>query len=80
MNQYKTVLAPNAPWPKWETVEKKPYQKREAGNKIVKIPNEYNLDYFLQAREELNHYKTSSQHRTRDKFSWRFTRNSGLAK
>jgi len=79
MNQYKTVLAPNAPWPKWETVEKKT-KKREVGNKIVRIANEGNLDYFLQTHEELNNYKTSSQHRARDKFSGRFTGNRGMEK
>ena len=78
---FKTVLAPNAPWPKWETVEKKPYRQREVGVKNVKIARENgSLDYFLQTHEELNHYKTASAHRTRDKLSGRFTGNRGLAK
>ncbi len=78
---YKTVLAPNAPWPKWETMEKKPYRQREVGTKIVRIAKENDsLDYFLETNEELNHYKTASAHRTRDKLSGRFTGNRGLAK
>jgi hypothetical protein len=80
MNQYKTVLAPNAPWPKWETVEKKPYRKREVGNKIVRIAHDGNLDYFLQTHEAPNHYKVASKHRTRDKLSGRFASNRGLEK
>lgn len=81
MNQYKTVLAPNAPWPKWETVEKKPYRQREVGNKSVRISSENtSLDYFLKTHEELNHYKVASKHRTRDKLSGRFTSNRGMAK
>ena len=80
MNQYKTVLAPNAPWPKWETVEKKPYRQREVGLKNVKIAMEnYSLDYFLQTHEELNNHKAASAHRTRDKLSGRFQSNRGLA-
>lgn len=78
---FKTVLAPNAPWPKWETVEKKPYRQREVGVKNVRIARENNsLDYFLQTHEELNHYKTASKHRTRDKLSGRFKSNRGLEK
>ena len=81
MNQYKTVLAPNAPWPKWETVEKKPYRQREVGLKTVRIAKENDsLDYFLQTHEELNHYKAASAHRTRDKLSGRFKSNSRLEK
>jgi hypothetical protein len=79
MNQYKTVLAPNAPWP--TTVEKKPYRQREVGIKNVRIALENtSLDYFLQTHEELNHYKTASTHRTRNELSGRFTSNRRLAK
>ena len=81
MSQYKTVLAPNAPWPKIEKVEKKPHRKRETGLKTVRIAKENDsLDYFLQTHEELNHYKTASAHRTRDKLSGRFQSNRGLEK
>jgi len=80
MNQYKTVLAPNAPWPKWEKIESKPYHQRQVGNKIVKIANDGSLDYFLETHEEPNHYKTAIKHRARDKLSGRFTSNRGLEK
>jgi hypothetical protein len=73
---FKTVLAPNAPWPKWETVE-----KPKTSLKKVSIARENgNLDYFLQTYEELNNYKTASAHRTRDKLSGRFKSNRGLEK
>lgn len=81
MSQYKTVLAPNAPWPKWETAEKKPYRQREVGLKTVRIAKENDsLDYFLKTHEELNNYKAASSHRTRDKLSGRFKSNRGLEK
>ena len=77
----KTTLAPNAPWPKWETVEKKPQRQREVGMKTVRIALENtSLDYFSQTYEELNNYKTASAYRTRDKLSGRFTSNRGVAK
>ena len=77
MNQYKTVLAPNAPWPKWETVEKKP-KKRE--KRLVKISTENtSLDYFLKNHEKLNNYKAASTYRTRDKLLGRFKSNRGMA-
>jgi hypothetical protein len=60
----KTVLAPNAPWPKpEEKLIKRPVAK-------VRIKHENaGLDYFLKTHEEL---KTSSKHQTRDKLSGRF--------
>jgi hypothetical protein len=73
--KYKTVLAPNAPWPKSEE-PKKPYRQREVGMKNVMIAMENtSLDYFLKTHEELNNYKTASGNRTRDKLSGRFKSN-----
>lgn len=78
---FKTVLAPNAPWPKWETAEKKPHRQREVGMKTIRIALENtSLDYFSKTYEELNNYKAASAHRTRDKLSGRFTSNRRLAK
>jgi hypothetical protein len=58
----KTVLAPNAPWPK-------PDEKLTSRLKI-KIKNEnVGLDYFLTTHEEL---KNIQKHRIRDKLSGRF--------
>lgn len=77
MNQYKTVLAPNAPWPKWETVEK----KKKTDKTPVRISTEnMSLDYFLKNDEKLNKHKAASTHRTRDKLSGRFQSNRGLEK
>jgi hypothetical protein len=60
----KTVLVPNAPWPKPdEKLIKRPVVK-------VKIKQEnVGLDYFLNTHEEL---KNIQKHRIRDKLSGRF--------
>jgi hypothetical protein len=63
----KTVLAPNAPWPKPD--EK--LLKRLVAKIKIKHENA-NLDYFLNSHEEL---KLSQKHRTRDKLSGRFKSN-----
>jgi hypothetical protein len=64
---FKTVLVPNAPWPK---PEEKLIKRLVAK---VKIKHENgNLDYFLNSHEEL---KNSQKHRTRDKLSGRFKSN-----
>ena len=66
----KTVLAPNAPWPKWEqnpVVKKKP-----ANHPKIKMDNSV-LDYFSETRDEINKAKTSDKHRVRDRISGRFT-------
>jgi hypothetical protein len=77
----KTTLAPNAPWPKWETVEKKQVPKRESSMKKVRIALENtSLDYFAQTYEELHNHKIASKHSARDKLSGRFQSNRGLAK
>lgn len=72
---FKTVLAPNAPWPEWETVEKK---SKLGANKVSK--ENYSLDDFLKTYEAPNYYKAASSHRTRDKLSGRFQSNRGLEK
>lgn len=73
-NVLKTVLAPNAPWPKWETQEKKP--NRVVGLKTVRIALENtSLDYFLKTHEELNQSKIATEFRIRDKLSGRFKSN-----
>jgi hypothetical protein len=77
--KYKTVLAPNAPWPKLE-VEKKPYRQREVGLKTVRILSENgSLDYFLKTHEELNKSKAAITHRKRDKLSGRLLPNNWVA-
>jgi hypothetical protein len=63
----KTVLAPNAPWPKPDEKLVKRFMAK------VKIKQEnVGLDYFLNTHEELNNSKTATKHRTRDKLSGRF--------
>ena len=63
----KTVLAPNAPWPK---PDEKLFKRLVAR---IKIKHENgNLDYFLNSHDEL---KTTEKHRTRDKLSGRFKSN-----
>ena len=64
---FKTVLVPNAPWPK---PEEKLIKRLVAK---VKIKHENgNLDYLLNSHDEL---KTTEKHRTRDKLSGRFKSN-----
>jgi hypothetical protein len=78
MSQYKTVLAPNAPWPKLETVEK-PKSKPKFEKVSIAREND-SLASFLQNHEKPNHYKAASAHRTRDKLSGRFKSDRGLEK
>lgn len=63
----KTVLAPNAPWPKPdEKLVKRPVAK-------VRIKHENtDLDYFLNSYDKP---KTAQKHRSRDKLSGRFKSN-----
>lgn len=65
----KTVLAPNAPWPKWE---KTPAVKRKSKNQSKIKMQELVLDYFAEARNEIEMAKTSTKHRARDRLSGRF--------
>lgn len=68
----KTVLAPNAPWPKYEEEVVRP-RGRQVGWRKVKINCENaGLDYFSKTYEELNQSKIASRHRVRDKLSGRF--------
>lgn len=70
---YKTVLAPNAPWPTPQEIQPK---TKQVGLKKVKIACENDsLDYFLQTHEELNQYKITAGNRIRDKLSGRFKSN-----
>ena len=70
----KTVLAPNAPWPKYdETVVKVYRQPRPPAPKLNL--ESLNVDYFKETYEELNQYKAASKHRVRDKLSGRFKSN-----
>jgi hypothetical protein len=64
---FKTVLVPNAPWPKPD----KKLLKRLVAKVKIKHENG-NLDYFLNSHDEL---KTTKKHRTRDKLSGRFKSN-----
>jgi len=63
----KTVLAPNAPWPKPDEKLVKRFVAR------IKIKHENaDLDYFLNSYDEL---KTTEKHSSRDKLSGRFKSN-----
>jgi hypothetical protein len=63
---YKTVLAPNAPWPKWDQIQ----PKIERVAKTVRINFEKaSLDYFAETNEQLNNYKRA---RVRDPSTGRF--------
>lgn len=68
MSQYKTVLAPNAPWPK---IEPKAEQKPK-GLKVKKLKK---IDSFLNE----NRSKTSIALRKRDKLSGRLLPNDRVA-
>ena len=63
----KTVLAPNAPWPKPDEKLVKRFVAR------IKIKHENaDLDYFLNSYDEP---KNAQKHRVRDKLSGRFKSN-----
>ena len=69
----KTVLAPNAPWPKYDEAPVKVY--RQPRPPAPKLNLEcLNVDYFKEAREELNQSKTAAINRSRDKLSGRFSK------
>jgi hypothetical protein len=73
MTIYKTILAPNAPWPKASEI---PVLKPKQKWKVIHISCENdNLDYFQETHDQLNRKKVASSHRVRDKLSGRFTAN-----
>ena len=63
MTKIKTILAPNAPWPKPEPIQKpKPKKKKKTTKKAApKIKLGNNLDYFADAREQLQAIKDSKK-------------------
>ena len=69
----KTVLAPNAPWPKHDEPVKVYRQPRPPAPKLNL--ESLNFDYFKETREELNQSKIATKSRIRDKLSGRFTGN-----
>ncbi len=67
MTKIKTILAPNAPWPKPEPApipkpKPKPKKKKKTTKKAApKIKLGNNLDYFADAREQLQAIKDSKK-------------------
>jgi hypothetical protein len=77
MTQIKTVLAPNAPWPKQEkepTPQAKGWRKR---GKNIKYSLE--LDYFAEAREQIQSIKSAKKPRARDITTGRFKGDNRLS-
>ena len=68
----KTVLAPNAPWPKYDEPVKVYRQPRPPAPKLNLEC--LNVDYFKESREELNQSKIAAINRSRDKLSGRFSK------
>ena len=67
----KTVLAPNAPWPKYDEAPVKVYRKPRPPAPKLNLES-LNIDYFKETREELNQSKIAANNRIRDKLSGRF--------
>lgn len=65
---YKTVLAPNAPWPKQEPKKEPKSKKRQSAwrNPPPKLNLDGDLDYFAEAREQINKCKVAIKSRERD--------------
>ena len=74
MTKIKTVLAPNAPWPKWETApaEKPKPPPRRPGNNQPRIKFDSDLDYLADTREQLKAIKNTQAPRARDLSTGRF--------
>jgi len=71
--KYKTILAPNAPWLSPEQINPTPKaQKSGWRKKQIKINMENNLDYFAEAREQIEQIKNAKKPRTRDSVTGRF--------
>jgi hypothetical protein len=77
----KTVLAPNAPWPKWEEPPKPEIKtvKRNPRPPAPKLNLSGDLDYFAEAREQLNKSKTAIKSRARSVTTGRFKGNNRLS-
>ena len=67
----KTVLAPNAPWPKHDEAPVKVYRQPRPPAPKLNLES-LNVDYFKETREELNQSKIAANNRIRDKLSGRF--------
>ena len=70
----KTILAPNAPWPKWdEPIKPEPKtRKTKPRPPAPKLNLSGELDYFAEAREEINKSKVAAQSRAREGSTGRF--------
>jgi len=68
----KTVLAPNAPWPKAETQAEKKTRQATYKKTAPKLNLDGDLDYFAQAREQISKSKLAVQSRARDVSTGRF--------
>ena len=77
----KTVLAPNAPWPKWEEPKKPEVKtvKRKLRPPAPKLNLFGDLDYFAEAREQLNQSKIASKSRERSVTTGRFKGSNRLS-
>jgi hypothetical protein len=77
----KTVLAPNAPWPKQEMKSEPKSRKRQSPwrNPPPKLNLVGDLDYFAEAREEINKSKTAIKSRVRDVTTGRFKGSNRLS-
>jgi hypothetical protein len=77
----KTVLAPNAPWPKWETKTEPKSKKRQSAwrNPPPKLNLDGDLDYFAEAREQISKTKLAVQSRVRDVTTGRFKGSNRLS-
>jgi hypothetical protein len=74
----KTVLAPNAPWPNHQLIEKqKKTTIKKRNHPIVKLDND--LDYFAETREQLQAIKDSKKSRARDVTTGRFKGDNRLS-
>jgi hypothetical protein len=75
----KTVLAPNAPWPKWDEPEKPKTRKTKPRPPAPKLNLSGDLDYFAEAREQINQSKVASQSRARQGSTGRFASRERLS-
>ena len=64
----KTVLAPNAPWPKWDEAAKVEPKTRKTKPRppAPKLNLIGDLDFFAEAHDQINQAKLAAKSRVRD--------------
>ena len=79
-NSFKTVLAPNAPWPARDVpMDKNLKSQQPKPKKPAKLNLGGNLDFFAEAHDQINQAKFAVKSRVRDGSTGRFASRQRLS-